>query len=84
MKYEEYKPIIDEAIVLYVLKGGSIMRLSSAIHEYEFDMDGSLPHDTKERLEDKAVVAIINKEPLPRGVTLKRVTIRDVKRKESA
>ena len=45
--------------------------MADAVKEYIFDYDnGTMPFDTKNRLEDKAVKAITEKKKLPDGVRL--------------
>ena len=48
MKYEEYKPLLDNAMVEYVNNGYSTFYIGSAVREYFFDYsDPMLPYDSK-------------------------------------
>lgn len=71
MEYAEYKGILDAALTDYINNGGSVFYMADAVKEYIFDYDnGTMPFDTKNRLEDKAVKAITEKKKLPDGVRL--------------
>ena len=71
MEYAEYKSILDAAFTDYINNGGSVFYMADAVKEYFFDYDnGSMPYETKNRLEDKAVKAIVEKKKLPDGVRL--------------
>ena len=71
MEYAEYKSILDAAFTDYINNGESVFYMADAVKEYFFDYDnGSMPYETKNRLEDKAVKAIVEKKKLPDGVRL--------------
>lgn len=81
MKYEEYKPLLDNAMVEYVNNGYSTFYIGSAIREYFFDyLDPMLPYDSKKHLSDKAIQCIIAKKPLPDGIVLNRVVLHERKK----
>ncbi|WP_281671941.1 hypothetical protein [[Clostridium] scindens] len=81
MKYEEYKPLLDSAMVEYVNNGNSTFYIGNAICEYFFEYsDPLLPYDSKNHLSDKAVQCIIAKKPLPDGITLIRVVLHERKK----
>ena len=68
MKYEEYKPLLDNAMVEYVNNGYSTFYIGSAVREYFFDYsDPLLPEDNKEYLSNKAIQCIIAKKSLTDG-----------------
>lgn len=71
MEYAEYKRILDAALMDYINNGGSAFYMADAVKEYIFDYGNeTMPFDTKNRLEDKAVKAITEKKKLPDGVRL--------------
>ena len=71
MEYAEYKSILDAAFTDYINNGGSVFYMADAVKEYFFFfVNGSMPYETKNRLEDKAVKAIVEKKKLPDGVRL--------------
>lgn len=73
MKYLEYKIILDKAMVDYVNSGGSVFYMGNVVKEYIFDYDNeNMTYDTRKRLEDKAIKAIIEKKNLPDGIRLKK------------
>ena len=81
MRYEEYKPILDRAMVEYVNNGYSTFYIGSAVREYFFDYsDPLLPEDNKEYLSNKAIQCIIAKKPLPDGIVLNRVVLHERKK----
>lgn len=81
MKYEEYKPLLDNAMVEYVNNGYSTFYIGSAVREYFFDyLDPLLPYDSKKHLSDKAIQCIIAKKPLPDGIVLNRVVLHERKK----
>ena len=68
MDYLEYKKILEEAMVFYVNSGGSVYHMTEVIREYFFSYDNEpLSEDAKSRLENRAVQAINNMQPLPPG-----------------
>lgn len=73
MEYKEYEKILEQAMVDYVNSGGSVYYLGSVTKEYIFSYDNELDADDhKKNLSDKAVRAIIKKEPLPKGIRLEK------------
>lgn len=73
MDYLEYKKILEEAMVSYVNSGGSVYHMTEVIREYVFSYDNEpLSEDAKSRLENRAVQAINNMQPLPPGIRLKK------------
>lgn len=73
MEYEEYKKILDKAMVDYVNNGGSVFYMASVIKEYIFKYDDDLmADDIRKQLNDKAIKAIVNKQKLPQGITLEK------------
>lgn len=73
MEYADYKEILDRAMVDYVNQGGSVFHIDGIIREYTFTYsDENLSADAKERLDNKAVQAIVNKQKLPSGVKLEQ------------
>lgn len=70
MEYNEYKAILDKALADYVNAGGSVYYIGSAMKEYFFEYEKGLSADAKDRLEDKAVQAMLSKKPLPKGIRL--------------
>ncbi len=71
MEYAEYKSILDAALTDYINNGGSVFYMADAVKEYIFDYDNeTMPYGTRNRLEDKAVEAIVEKKKLPDGVRL--------------
>lgn len=71
MEYEEYKRILDKALVDYVNNGGSVYYMGLAITEYFFEYENEpVPIEIREHLSNKAVQAILAKKPLPKGITL--------------
>lgn len=73
MEYGEYKKILDQAMLDYVNSGGSLLYMGSVLKEYIFDYDNkNMAYDSRRRLEDKAIKAIIEKKRLPEGIRLKR------------
>ena len=81
MKYEEYKPLLDNALVEYVNNGYSTFYIGCAIWEYFFEyLEPLLPEDNRKRLSDKAIQCIIAKKPLPDGIVLNRVVLHERKK----
>ena len=73
MEYEEYKKILDRAMVDYVNNGGSVFYIATEIKEYIFKYEDDLmADDIKRQLNDKAIKAIVNKQKLPQGITLEK------------
>lgn len=73
MEYAEYKKILDQAMLDYVNSGGSVFYMGNVTKEYIFDYkDETMAYETRTRLEDKAIKAIIEKKGLPEGIRLKR------------
>lgn len=73
MEHAEYKKILDEAMVDYVNNGGSVFYMGCVVKEYIFDYeDKNMAYDTRRRLEDKAIIAIMEKKRLPDGIRLKK------------
>lgn len=73
MEYNEYKDILDQALLDYINSGGSIYFIGNTVREYEFSYDcENLPEDTKKNLSDKAVQMILKKKALPKGIRLER------------
>lgn len=73
MEYAEYKKILDQAMLDYVNSGGSVFYMGNVTKEYIFDYkDETMAYETRTRLEDKAIKAIIEKKELPEGIRLKR------------
>ena len=73
MEHAEYKKILDEAMVDYVNNGGSVVYMGCVVKEYIFDYDDkNMAYETRRRLEDKAIVAIMEKKRLPDGIRLKK------------
>ena len=71
MEYAEYKSILDAALMDYINNGGSVFYMADAVKEYIFEYDNqTMPYETRNRLEDKAVKAITEKKKLPDGVRL--------------
>lgn len=73
MEYAEYKKILDQAMLDYVNSGGSVFYMGNVTKEYVFNYDDeTMAYETRTRLEDKAIKAIIEKKRLPEGIRLKR------------
>lgn len=73
MEYAEYKKILDKAMVEYVNNGGSVFYMGLVVKEYIFDYENeNMEYDKRRRLEDKAIVAIMDKKRLPDGIRLKQ------------
>ena len=73
MEYAEYKKILDEAMIDYVNSGGSVFYMNRVVKEYIFDYDNEpMAYDSRRRLEDKAIKAIMEKKRLPEGIRLKQ------------
>lgn len=73
MEYVEYKKILDQAMVDYVNNGGSVFYMDNATKEYVFDYENkNMAYETRTRLEDKAIKAIMEKKRLPEGIRLKQ------------
>lgn len=73
MEYAEYKKILDEAMVDYINNGGSVFYMGCVVKEYIFDYeDENMAYETRRRLEDKAIVAIMDKKQLPDEIRLKK------------
>lgn len=73
MEYAEYKKILDEAMIDYVNSGGSVFYINRVVKEYIFDYeDENMAYDSRRRLEDKAIKAIMEKKRLPEGIRLKQ------------
>lgn len=73
MDYLEYKKILEETMVSYVNSGGSVYHMTEVIREYVFSYDNELlSEDAKSRLENRAVQAINNMQPLPSGIRLEK------------
>lgn len=73
MEYTEYKPILDDAMVDYVNRGGSTYYIGNVLKEYVFEYENKiLPFEEKRKLEDKAVQAILEKKTLPKGIFLRK------------
>ncbi len=70
MEYEEYKDILNGALAKYVNDGGSVYFIGSATKEYFFEYEDGMSADKIDRLEDKAIQAMIAKKPLPQGIRL--------------
>lgn len=71
MTPEEYCSVIDDGLINHVCNGGSLWGLEKATKEYIFELfDETVPYEKKKKLQDKAVVAINNRENLPRGIRL--------------
>lgn len=80
MKYEEYKPLLDRAMVEYVNSGYSTFYIGNAVREYFFDYENEpVAYDTKKNLSDKAIQCIMQKKPLPDGIVLSRVVLHERK-----
>lgn len=73
MEYEEYKNILDESMIDYINSGGNVLYMNRIVKEYVFDYENeNMAYDTRRRLEDKAVIAIMEKKRLPDGIRLKK------------
>lgn len=73
MEHAEYKKILDKAMIDYVNNGGSVLYMNRVVKEYIFDYeDKNMAYDSRRRLEDKAVKAIMEKKRLPEGIRLKQ------------
>lgn len=73
MEYVEYKKILDQAMVDYVNSGGSVFYMDNVTKEYIFDYEEKdMAYETRTRLEDKAIKAIMEKKRLPEGIRLKQ------------
>lgn len=71
MTPEEYTKIIDKGMYDYIANGGDMWNFEKATKEYIFSLfDETVPYEQKKRLQDKAVIAIKNKENLPFGIRL--------------
>lgn len=71
MTPEEYTKIIEKGMYDYIANGGDIWYFEKATKEYIFEcFNETIPYDEKKRLQDKAVIAINNKENLPFGIRL--------------
>lgn len=73
MEHAEYKKILDKAMIDYINSGGSVFYMNRVVKEYIFDYeDENMAYDSRSRLEDKAVKAIMEKKRLPEGIRLKQ------------
>lgn len=73
MEHAEYKKILDESMVDYINNGGSVYYMSNVIKEYIFEYeDEIMAYETRRRLEDKAILAMMDKKRLPDGIRLKK------------
>lgn len=73
MEYVEYKKILDQAMIDYNNRGGSLLYMSDVIHEYVFDYDNdNISYEERKHLDDRAVKAIAEKKRLPEGIRLKQ------------
>ena len=77
MRYEDYKKILDQAMIDYVNGGGSIFYMSCVKKEYIFSYEEEksgvpMAADTKKHLSYKAIQAMLKKEPLTKGIKLEQ------------
>lgn len=73
MEYEEYKEILNAAMIDYVNSGGSLYYMGTVKKEYIFSYEnGHISYEDKKRLSDKAVQAMIKKQKLPSGIRLEK------------
>jgi len=73
MEYTVYKKILDQAMIDYINNGGSVFYMDNVTKEYIFDYEEKdIAYETRTRLEDKAIKAIMEKKRLPEGIRLKQ------------
>ena len=77
MEYAEYKEILDKALADYVNNGGSVYYIGNAMKEYFFEYNGLISADKQDRLNNKAIQAMLEKKPLPEGIRLTQCVIHE-------
>lgn len=78
MEYNEYKDVINAAMLDYMDRGGSLYRIPLVVTEYIFEYEKeNISYEEKKKLEDKAIMCIKKREKLPKGIKLIKVIYHD-------